>query len=259
VVQAALATDRGFLRLGPVASAQVAIIESALEVVDGGTATRARLLAPLAGALVSNTAGTRRIELAREAVALADAGPDLTLLARIYSSVLYALWGPIEEATGLRADVAKRSIAAAEQAGDPHLEFAVHAAAYTVAIQLADTAGAASSLDRLRAIANAIGDPQTTWAVGYYEAFVAAMEARFMDAERLVRETVDASVAVGAAESVSVFAGQAAGRRRWSSSRFAVASGSASSIPRRTPRLTRAERISLAHGLSRLLAIDEIG
>jgi hypothetical protein len=210
-VQAALATDRGFLRLGPVAPAQVAVIESALEVVDDGdAATRARLLALLAEALVSNSAGTRRLKLARDAVALADASSDPTVLARICSSVLYALWGPIDEATELRADVAKRSIAAAEEGCDPHLEFAVHAAAYTVAIQLADTSGAASSLDRLRTIADEIGAPQMTWTVGYYEAFVAAMEARFADAEQLVRQTLDAGLAVGAAESVSVFVGQAA-------------------------------------------------
>jgi DNA-binding SARP family transcriptional activator len=211
VVHAALATDRGFLRLGAVAPAQVAIIESALEVVDDRDADmRARLLALLAEALPSETAGSRRIELAREAVTLADASSDPTLLARICSSVLYALWGPIAEATKLRADVARRSIAAAANADDPHLEFAVHVAAYTVAIQLADIPGAALSLDTLRGIAAEIGAPQMTWTIGYYEAFVAAMEARFIDAERLVREAVDAGLAVGAAEAISVFAGQAA-------------------------------------------------
>jgi hypothetical protein len=45
VTQAALATDRGFLHLGSVPSGQVAIIESALEVIgDGDAATRARSL-----------------------------------------------------------------------------------------------------------------------------------------------------------------------------------------------------------------------
>ena len=144
-----MATDRGFLRLGPAAPAQVAIVQSALEVADADPATRARLLALLAEDLVSDVAGTRRIGLAREAIALADASPDPALLARICSSVLYALWGPDLEATRLRADVANRSIAAAAAAGDLHLEFAVHAAAYTVAIQLADPAGAARSLGRL--------------------------------------------------------------------------------------------------------------
>jgi hypothetical protein len=56
VARAALATDRGFLRAGPVAPAQVAIIESALEVAgaDAGAdpGTRARLLALLADATI---------------------------------------------------------------------------------------------------------------------------------------------------------------------------------------------------------------
>ena len=210
VAQAALATDRGFLRLGPAAPAQVALVESALEMADADPATRARLLALLAEDLVSDVAGTRRIGLAREAIALADASPDPALLARICSSVLYALWGPDLEATRLRADVANRSIAAAAAAGDPHLEFAVHAAAYTVAIQLADPAGAARSLGRLHAIADAIGAPQMTWTVGWFEAFVATMQARFADAGRLGRETEALGLALGAAESVAVFAGQAA-------------------------------------------------
>ena len=210
VAQAALATDRGFLRLGPAAPAQVALVESALEVADVDPATRARLLALLAEGLVSDVAGTRRIGLAREAIALADASPDPALLARICSSVLYALWGPDLEATRLRADVANRSIAAAAAAGDLHLEFAVHAAAYTVAIQLADPAGAARSLGRLHAIADVIGAPQMTWTVGWFEAFVATMQARFADAGRLGRETEALGLALGAAESVAVFAGQAA-------------------------------------------------
>jgi hypothetical protein len=186
VAQAALATDRGFLRLGSAAPAQVALVESALEVADADPATRVRLLALLAEDLVSDVAGTRRIGLAREAIglareaiALADASPDPALLPRICSSVLYALWGPDFEATRLRADVANRSIAAAAAAGDLYLEFAVHAAAYTVAIQLADPAGAARSLGRLHAIADVIGAPQMTWTVGWFEAFVATMQARF--------------------------------------------------------------------------------
>ena len=210
VAQAALATDRGFLRLGPAAPAQAALVQSALEVADADPATRARLLALLAEDLVSDVAGTRRIGLAREAIALADASPDPALLARICSSVLYALWGPDLEATRLRADVANRSIAAAAAADDLHLEFAVHTAAYTVAIQLADPAGAARSLVRLHAIADVIGAPQMTWTVGWFEAFVATMQARFADAERLGRETVELGLALGAADGVAVFAGQAA-------------------------------------------------
>ena len=100
VAQAALATDRGFLHLGSLPAAQVAIIESALEVIgDGDAATRARLLALLAEALPRNAPGARRAALAREAVALADASPDPALLARIGSSVLYA--GPVQPTSAL--------------------------------------------------------------------------------------------------------------------------------------------------------------
>ncbi len=211
VVQAALATDRGFLRLGAVAPAQIAIVESALEVVGDDVMTRARLLALLAEDLTSEpAAGTRRIELAVEAVALADSSSDPTFIARICSSVLYALWGPSPEAARLRPDVATRSIAAAEASGDRHLEFGVHAAAYTVAIQIADPIGAARSLQRLHAIAEEFGAPHMTWTVGYFEAFVATMEARFVDAEQLGRETMEFAMAMDSADGITVFAGQAA-------------------------------------------------
>jgi len=121
-----------------------------------------------------------------------------------------ALWVPSHGATRLRADVARRSIAAAETAGDPHLQFAVHAAAYTVAIQLADPAAAARSLERLHAIADQIGAPRMIWTVSYYDAFVATMQARFADAEELMHKSADIAVAMGAAGRFAVFAGQAA-------------------------------------------------
>ena len=94
--------------------------------------------------------------------------------------------------------------------GDPHLEFAVHAAAYTVAIQLADPARAAGQARRLHAIAGQVGAPAMLWTVGLYDAFVATMQARFADAEQLARSSVEAGVAMGAADVIAVFAGQAA-------------------------------------------------
>ena len=68
----------------------------------------------------------------------------------------------------------------------------------------------ARSLDRLHAIADQIGAPHMTWTVGWYEAFVATMQARFADAGRLGRETVELGLAMGAADGVALFAGQAA-------------------------------------------------
>jgi hypothetical protein len=224
VVHAALATDRGFLRLGPVAPTQVAIIESALAVVDeADIASRARLLALLAEALPRETPGNRRIELARDALALADTASEPVLVARICSSVLYALWGSDREATRLRSDLAHRGVAIAEATSDVHLEFSVHAAAYTVAIQLADPVTAAHSLERMHAISEQVGTPEMRWTVDYYEAFVATMEARFVDAGALLRNAVGMSSALGVADVVALFAGQMAA--------LAVIAGHRSELP----------------------------
>ncbi|HEY7936566.1 MAG TPA: hypothetical protein VID26_05490, partial [Candidatus Limnocylindrales bacterium] len=58
--------------------------------------------------------------------------------------------------------------------------------------------------------AGQVGAPAMLWTVGFYDAFVATMQARFADAEQLARSSVEAGVAMGAANVIAVFAGQAA-------------------------------------------------
>src|SRR5205814_1288103 len=133
---------------------------------------------------------------------LASNSSDPTLLPRVASAVLYALWAP--GASMLRADVAARAVAAAEVSGDPVLEFASHTTAYNVAIQLADPVAAARSLTRLRALAAHVGEPHMRWIVGLDETFDATMTARLDDAERLAGDTLELGLQIGEPDAFAI-------------------------------------------------------
>src|SRR5262249_14533755 len=155
LIRAALATDRGFLRVGTFAPEQLAIAEAAVAVADpDDVSTYAQLLALFAQSLIHTPRAELREDVARRAPDLATTTGAPRLLASIASSVLYALWAPGSSA--LRAEVATRAVAAAAASGDPFLEFSTHIAAYTVAIEHADPVAAASSLGKLREIAAAV-------------------------------------------------------------------------------------------------------
>lgn len=205
LVRAALATDRGFFRVGTPASEQLAIVESAVSVADpDDVTTYARLLALFAQSLINTSrAGTREV-VARQALDLATNSSDPSLLLKIASPVLYALWAP--GASPLRAEVAARAVAAAETSHDPVLEFATHIAVYTVAIELADPVAASRSLARLRAIAAQVGEPRMRWTVGIYETFETMMAARLDDAERIAGETLDLGLQIGESDAFAIYA-----------------------------------------------------
>ncbi len=207
LVRAALATDRGFLRLGSFAPQQLAIVEAAVAVADpDDVGAYTRLLALFGQALIDTPRAKLRETVALQALGLAIASADPTLLPAIASAVLYALWAPGSSA--LRADLAARAVAAAAASGDPFLEFKTHVAAYTVAVELADPDGAASSLEKLRAIAAEIGEPRMRWTVGIYETFDATMAAHLDDAERILGENLELGLQIGEPDAFTVYAAQ---------------------------------------------------
>ena len=207
LVRAALATDRGFMRIGAWAPEQLAIVESAVAVADPqDVTTYARLLALFAQSLIHTSRARTREDVARQALDLATSSSDPTLLPRVASPVLYALWA--SGASTLRADVAARAVAAAEASGDQVLEFATHTAAYNVSIQLADPGAAARSLARLRAIAAHVGEPHMRWTVGLDETFDATMAARLDDAERLAGETLELGLQIGEPDAFAIYASE---------------------------------------------------
>ena len=206
LVKAAIATDRGFMRLDDRAPEYLELVEAALAVTDpADVATFARLRALLAQCLVYTPDSARRLAAAHEALDLATQLGDTRLLAEIAPAVLNALWAPGR--TELRSRIAARAIRAAQASGDPRLEFGAHVSAYNVAVQSADHVVATRSLVNLRAIAREITEPRLQWTLGLYETFEAMMGGRLEEAETLATETFDLGTQIGAPDAFALFAG----------------------------------------------------
>jgi tetratricopeptide (TPR) repeat protein len=207
LIRAALASNPGFMQIDPRAPEYLANVEAAVAVADAAdTATYARLLALLAQTLVWTPDAERRIASAHQALELADAHHDPTLLARIAPGVLWGLWEP--GSADVRSRVAAKAVAVAEASGDPRLEFGAHLSAFDIAIESADHVAAARSLAKLRATARTIGEPRLRWTVGLAETFTATMTGRLVDAEAVATKTLELGMQIGAPDAFTFFAGQ---------------------------------------------------
>jgi len=206
LTRAALATTRGSLR-SRWSGEQLAIVDAALaRAGDADPATRVRLTALLAQSLGHTGQTDRRRAAAHEALELARSSLDPTLLPRVAPDVLYALWTPGAAAT--RAELAAEATAIADEGHDPHLAFVVHHAAYGAAVCAGDAPTASRYLRRLHDIAGEIGEPSMRWHVGMLDAFVATMEARFADAERIAEATLALGTDIGDPDAFGVYAAQ---------------------------------------------------
>ncbi len=207
LIRAALAIDRGTIKVGLPARQQLDILEAALAASsDADIATRARLTALVAQRLVRTDEADRRSAVAREALELARSAADRSVFAEVAAHVLQALWAPGSAA--VRATLARDAVAAVHDVEDPDLVAVVHFAAYCAAVCAGEAADAAASLQRMHDVAAELRDPQIRWAIGVLDAFVATMEGSFADAERIVAETVDLGVEIGVEEAIGCFAGQ---------------------------------------------------
>ena len=181
------------------------IVEAAVAVADqADTATYARLLALLAQTLVWTPDSERRVASAHQALELADAHHDPTLLARIAPGVLWGLWEP--GSADVRSRVAAKAVAVAEASGDPRLVFGAHLSAFDIAIESADHVTAARSLAKLRATARTIGEPRLRWTVGLVETFTATMAGRLVEAEAAATRTLELGMQIGAPDAFTFFA-----------------------------------------------------
>lgn len=206
LIRAALATTRGSLR-SLWSREQLAIVEAAVERAGrADLATRTRLTALLAQSLGHAGQTDRRLAVAEEALELARSSLDPTLLVRVAPDVLYALWTP--GAAAARALLAAEVTALADEGDDLHLVFLVHHVSFGAAICVGDVSAAARYSARLHEVAEEIGEPSMRWHVGILDAFVATMEARFEDAERIATATLELGMETGEPDAFGVFAAQ---------------------------------------------------
>jgi DNA-binding SARP family transcriptional activator/tetratricopeptide (TPR) repeat protein len=207
LIRAALANDRGFTPAGGVDREQLAALEAAIADVDpSDEATYARLLACHAQELVSTTRQDERFSAAHKAIELSEGSDDPTLLPRMISALVFALWG--HDTLDLQRRLATQAVDLAATVADPALEFSAHRARYYVAVVSADAGSAQASLRRMRDIAAEIGEPRMAWNVAVFEAFEAVMTARLIDGEQTAERALGIGTEIGEPVAFMLYAGQ---------------------------------------------------
>ncbi|MBI2709126.1 MAG: hypothetical protein HYX34_05460 [Actinobacteria bacterium] len=156
--------------------------------------------------LVYTPAIERRVALADEAWALAEASGAAAVIADVGPPVLAALWSPGNGRR--RQEIAARVVAAAEASGDPRLQFSAHHAACNLAVETAEPVMAARSGARLRATARTIGEPRLRWTAGVFDTFEAMMAGHLAEAEALATSNLELGIQIGAADAFTLYAAQ---------------------------------------------------
>jgi len=162
----------------------------------GDDATRARVLARLAGELLGDAAAAaRRRALADEALRLARRTGDPGTLAEVLDARLHALWDP----AGAEARLAAGSeiIDLARAAGDDRRERHGQFWRFVALMELGRVAEAESALAAFAREAAAAGDAQAAVMVTARHAMLAVLRGRLDEASRLTREVAEAARRTG--------------------------------------------------------------
>jgi tetratricopeptide (TPR) repeat protein len=124
----------------------------------------------------------RRVELCREAVAMARHCGDPVTLRWVLNNWRWALWGPdtIEE----RLNIAAELVQLAERTGDREMALSERAWRLIDLLELGDIVGVDVELETFTRGAFELKPPWFEWYVNRFSAMLAMLEGRFADAER---------------------------------------------------------------------------
>jgi hypothetical protein len=162
----------------------------------GDDATRARVLARLAGELLGDAAAaTRGRALADEALRLARRTGDPGTLAEVLDARLHALWDPAGAEARLAAGSEIMDLARA--AGDDRRERHGQFWRFVALMELGRVAEAESALAVFAREAAAAGDAQAAVMVSARHAMLAVLRGRLDEASRLTREVAEAARRAG--------------------------------------------------------------
>jgi DNA-binding SARP family transcriptional activator len=194
--RAALANQRGlFSRIGGSDPERVAALEQALDAVSPApTPLRARLLAQLSVEL-QFAQDERRLDLAREALAIARAADDPATLAPVLAAAWLAHWNPALAAE--QSQLVDELAEVATRQSDRSLEFQAGFARFITASQQGDMARVDSGLNTCVRIADELGQPVLSWRATHLRAHRAWAGGRLQEAERLLEETGRLAEALG--------------------------------------------------------------
>jgi tetratricopeptide (TPR) repeat protein len=155
-------------------------------------ATRARVLARLAGELLGDAAAAvRRRALADEALRLARLTGDPGTLAEVLDARLHALWDPVGAETRLAAG--SEIIDLARAGGDDRRERHGQFWRFVALMELGRVAEAESALAAFAREAAAAGDAEAAVMVTARHAMLAVLRGRLDEASRLTREVAGAA------------------------------------------------------------------
>jgi DNA-binding SARP family transcriptional activator len=166
------------------------LLERALATLpDEDSPLRVRLLARLAGGPLRDSVADaqRRRSLGLQALEMARRIGDPSTLAYALIGYTNSHLSP-DDSFELIA-LAKELIDVAVEAGDIERVVEGHQAHFECAIELGDLASAHADLDAMTSLAEELRQPAQEWLVGAYQTFMALLEGRFEDAERLIGET----------------------------------------------------------------------
>ncbi len=212
LVRAALSNNRGFFSaLGVVDDERVAVLQEALEATRGEESPeRAALLATLCSELAHGSL-ERRLELAREATALARRLGEPATLVDVLNLQQLSLGIPstLEERTLATAE----ALGLARAAGGPGRLFLATQFDRTNAVQGADFERAARRLEELTSIAAEFGRPTMVWVATFHQAAEALIRGDHQRAEELATAALQLGTDAEQPDAFAIYGAQLANIR----------------------------------------------
>src|SRR5690242_7704802 len=181
----------GLQRFGGPSGRTPALLHEAYLAAADRPAVRARLAAALARSWVYANDAARGAPYAAEAVELAEAEGDLTLLADALDAQLANCWGPDDLAERLRITDRLQDVAA--HVDDLRTRMDSHLWRLTTALETLDTIGVQRQLSALELLADETGSPL----VRYFALTRRAMHALLIDDLERADALIDAAAPVG--------------------------------------------------------------
>jgi tetratricopeptide (TPR) repeat protein len=169
---------------------QIDLLEEALTVLPKtDSALRAWVTARLAVALSFVGSEERRVELAREAVAMARRVGDKAALAYALSTYCDTIATPehLEE----RLAATEEMVRMAEEAGDRELELLARRFRVESSFQSGEIAALDAEIEAYARLAEVLRQPLSQWYVPLWRGARALMEGRFEESERLARQALE--------------------------------------------------------------------
>jgi tetratricopeptide (TPR) repeat protein len=207
LVAAVLANDRGIAsNVGVYNAEKVTLFELALERLPKDRPERAQVLAALCGELSFAGSLERRLELGREALAIAEASGDDATVVRVVHNLVGPLGMPstLSEFWARTRDALER----AQHLGDPSLLFWAAARRAIVAVRL----GHIDEFDRCVAISSEIAEnleqPFLRWVMLNFASMRAQLKGNIEGAERFANEALQMGSEAGVEDAIVFYGPQ---------------------------------------------------